>query len=754
MELLSPAGSKESFYCALNSGADAIYIGGKSFSARAYATNFTYEDIKECVREAHLRNVLVYVTVNTLLFEDELEKCIKECEEYISLGVDAFIIQDLGLASILRRLFPTFPLHASTQMNVFNVDQAKKLKELGITRIVLARECPLSLVKEIKEKTNLEIEVFVHGALCVSFSGQCLMSSFIGDRSGNRGRCAQPCRMKGRLLSSKNTSNEGYMLSTKELCDLEYIDKLKEVGVDSLKIEGRMKGIEYIYTTISYYRKKIDGDKFSLSKALDDLKTSYNRDFTRGYMLNESPTKLLNQSTSSHQGIILGKVSKVTPNSFFLVLKTDLALHDGIKVKNSEDGFLITHFKIKGNDVKEAKSGDYVEIISRVKNIRVGDIILKTKSSILENFANKVLKSNRKVKVTGYFSASKENGLSFTLFDNDLSYTAYRYVQLEKSISSFTSKKDILDRLKKSDTYPFDLDYVDFDIEPGLFYPTSLLNDIRREAYKGLYDVKIDSQNKHDKSSIKNLKLEKKEMEFNTICSVEKEEQLKLCLTYPFKYIFINSSKLYEKYKDTDSRIRYHKKRFIEKSENQQEALVNYPSRYNSFISPYGNVTNSETLAYFLSLNAKGVILSHELSYAKSMMLKEEFVKKYEFNPPLYYQIYGHIELMLLKSCPIASNKKFENIGCNLCHSDQYYFEDRTKVKYPLLGDENCLTRVYSDKPISLFDKLDRIKKDFSIYMAFTIENEEMTKNILDMYFFDKKEKIDGFIGHFNKTAE
>ena len=150
MELLSPAGSKESFYCALNSGADAIYIGGKSFSARAYATNFTYEDIKECVREAHLRNVLVYVTVNTLLFEDELEKCIKECEEYISLGVDAFIIQDLGLASILRRLFPTFPLHASTQMNVFNVDQAKKLKDLGISRIGVARESPLSLVKEIK----------------------------------------------------------------------------------------------------------------------------------------------------------------------------------------------------------------------------------------------------------------------------------------------------------------------------------------------------------------------------------------------------------------------------------------------------------------------------------------------------------------------------------------------------------------------------------------------------------------------------
>ena len=306
MELLAPSGNIETFYTALNSGADAIYIGGKAFSARAYASNFSDEEVKECIKEAHLRNVKVYITVNTLLFEDELEVCLNQCKKYIEYGVDAFIVQDLGLVSLLRRAFPDFPLHASTQLNVHNIDEANKLKKIGITRVVLARETPLKVVKEIIDKTHLEVEVFVHGALCVSQSGQCLMSSFIGNRSGNRGRCAQPCRMKGKLVST-SFSKSGYMLSTKELCTLPYIDELKKAGVVSLKIEGRMKGIEYLYITVSYYRKKLDGESFNIDEAYKDLKLVFNRDFTKGFINNESQTCLLNQNSSSHQGIYLGK---------------------------------------------------------------------------------------------------------------------------------------------------------------------------------------------------------------------------------------------------------------------------------------------------------------------------------------------------------------------------------------------------------------------------------------------------------------
>lgn len=753
MELLAPAGNKENFYAALNSGADAIYVGGKSFSARAYASNFSIEELEECVREAHLRNVLVYVAVNTLLFENELERCIKECEEYIRIGVDAFIVQDLGLVSILRRMYPSFPLHASTQMNVNTLDQALKLKELGITRIVLARECSFYTIKEIKEKTNLEIEIFIHGALCVSSSGQCLMSSFIGDRSGNRGRCAQPCRMEGKLLSN-STSKKGYILSTKELCTLEYIDKFKEIGIDSLKIEGRMKGIEYIYTTVSYYRKKIDGEKFSIDEAINDLKTSYNRKFTKGYMFDESQTKVLNQKSSSHQGIILGKVSKITNNSFFLVLKNDLNLHDGLKVYGKEDGFLLTHFKLKGNDVREAKKGDYVEIITKIKNIKVDDLILKTKSSKLEKAANEVIKINKKVDITGYFTSSKENGMSLTLFDNDISYTAYIDTKLEKSVNAFVSKKDIFERLKKSDKYPFNLKYVDFDIEPGLFYPNGLLNELRRNAYLGLYEEKLNRNEIHNKVDVIPYNLNDVKQSNKPICLVYKEEQLKVCLNYDFEYIFINSLSLYNKYKDLDNRIRYEKKRLPNSSENINDSLTNYISKNKGIISPYGNVTNSESLALYLSHNHNGVVLSYEVSYKNALNLKEEFIKKYKVNPPLYYPLYGHIELMLLKSCPIASFNNKENIHCGLCKKEQYYYEDRIGVKYPLVSDENCVTKVLSDKPLYLLDKKDLIEKDFASYLVFTIENEILTKNILDNYFFDKDVEIDGFIGHFVSSPE
>lgn len=752
MELLAPSGSKETFYTAVNSGADAIYLGGKMFSARAYASNFSFEDMKECVTYAHLRNVKVYVTVNTLLFENEIEECLKQCEEYINIGVDAFIVQDIGLISLLKRAFPTFPLHASTQLNVHNVEQAAQLKKMGVSRVVVARECSIEDVREIINKTRLEVEVFVHGALCVSQSGQCLMSSFIGKRSGNRGRCAQPCRMKGKIVSLDSETEAKYFLSTKELCAIEYLQELEKIGVKSLKIEGRMKGIEYLYTTVSYYRKKLDGKQFSLDKALNDMKTIFNRDFTKGFINNESPVRLLNQNTSSHQGTVLGTVVKVYDRAFKVKLKQDLSMHDGIKIANKEDGLLVTHLKVNRKDVRLAKAGETVEIVANIKSLEVGDIVLKTRSSEIEKMANNVKNENKKIPITGYFTSSLE-GVSLTLFDGDLSYTAYANESLELSKSNAMSKEILFDRLSKSDTYPFKLKHLDFDIVDNLFYPVKLLNEVRREAYLGLYNLKMESNQQHQKEEIKPLDVAHNHLTLDAICSVEKEEQLLECLKYPFTAIYVNSLAVYSKYKNTDPRIRYSYKRFGIDKVTAKDGLTQFISNRGNIMSPYGNITNSEAVATLLSMQYEKVILSYEVSFENALKLKEEFSKKYGFYPQIYYPSYGYVELMLLKSCPIATAYGKEKIHCGLCHSKQFYYQDRKGVEYPIYGNEDCTVKILSDKPLSLISK-EEIRKEFGVYLAFTIEDEYSTNDVLEAYFNGAIEDYDYMEGHFYTSPE
>lgn len=256
-ELLAPAGTYDAFIAATENGADAVYLGGKLFNARANASNFDNDELKKIVEYAHLRNVKIYVTMNTLLTNNELNEALDFAYDLYNMGIDAVIVQDLGLAKVLHERIPLLHLHASTQMTIYNLAGVKRLEALGFTRVVLARELSLDEIKYICDNTNLEIEVFVHGALCISYSGQCLMSSMIGDRSGNRGKCAQPCRLPYTLLKNGTPLKSGYLLSPKDLCTIDYFSKLP--NITSLKIEGRMKSPEYVATVVSAYRKAIDG---------------------------------------------------------------------------------------------------------------------------------------------------------------------------------------------------------------------------------------------------------------------------------------------------------------------------------------------------------------------------------------------------------------------------------------------------------------------------------------------------------------
>ncbi len=749
MELLAPCSSLKTFYAALNAKADAVYLGGKNYSARAYAENFTLEEIKQCIDMAHAVNVKVYIVVNTLLFDEEFDDCLSICEEYIKMGVDSFIIQDIGLLEKIHALYPKFPLHASTQLNVSTVEQAKALKAIGVKRVVLARELSIEKIKEIIDKTHLEVEVFVHGALCVSCSGQCLMSSFIGNRSGNKGKCAQPCRLEGKIVSQNFDSGLIYPLSMKDLALINYLDKLKEIGVTSLKIEGRMKSVEYIYHTVKIYREKLDN---ILNKnALQVLKTTFNRSYTKGFMFHEDKGNILNQKSSSHIGVEIGKVSKVNKNSFFIVLKDNLNLHDGIRDLNIKDGFLLTHFKLKGNDIHYAKKGDYVEIISPIKGIKVNDVIVKTKSKVLEDEANSHLKDLRKVGIGAYFYARENEEMVLNLYEGEISITVSSSIKLTKSNNIFITKDELTKRLNKSDVYPYYLNNITFDIDENLFYPLKDLNELRRNAYSLFHEQKILSfKNRYQKVNVKKVSL-KEYAKTNELCSVYNEEQLKCVLNYPFSSIFVNEE-LYKKYKNLDSRIHLAKYRFGENLVSDEECLVQYYANKGLFVSSYANVTNYHSLYAFLKNNYKGVILSYEISFDDAKKLKNNFENEYKIKPLLYYPIYGHVEYMLLKACPIASssNKKER---CGLCHKEQYYYVDRKNIKYPLISDNRCMIKVLSNEKLSLLRKKEIIKKYFIPYFYFSLEKEDEIKKVLDYYFFDEYFEEEGMDGHFYKSA-
>ena len=311
MELLSPVGDFESLKAAILGGCDAVYLGGKLFGARAFSNNFNNEELIEAIKYAHLYGVKVYVTVNTLIYENEVDKFMNYVDFLYKNNVDALIIQDIGMMDLIRKTFPLLELHASTQMHIHNLEGVKLVESLGLKRAVLARETPIELIEEIKKNTNIELEIFVHGALCVSYSGQCLFSSLIGNRSGNRGSCAGSCRQKYNLLvDNKKINKDNYLLSCKDLCTIEDIGKLIDIGVDSFKIEGRMKSPSYVYLVTKLYRQAIDSYVSGKEVKIDltELKKIFNREYTKGFLFNEN--NIVNEYRPNHLGIGIGKVIK------------------------------------------------------------------------------------------------------------------------------------------------------------------------------------------------------------------------------------------------------------------------------------------------------------------------------------------------------------------------------------------------------------------------------------------------------------
>ena len=335
VELLAPAGDVESFSSALASGADAIYLGLDDFNARKKAQNFSRDNIKEVIQKAHQRDVKVYLTLNTIVSDEEVSKIKEIIDVAILADIDAFIVQDLGAARILKENFPDIPLHLSTQANCINYEAVRVYKDLGFSRVVLGREANLEDVREIKQRVpEMELECFVHGAMCISYSGRCLISAYLTDRSANAGACTHSCRWnykmysekgghffveeserKGELFPVEEGENYTALFSSKDLCMIDYLDKMKEAGVDSLKIEGRMKSIYYTALTARAYRKKIDflNGKISADEAAPFVEELYNtahREFSTGFYFSSAEANKTTAGESKSPYMLAGKIGK------------------------------------------------------------------------------------------------------------------------------------------------------------------------------------------------------------------------------------------------------------------------------------------------------------------------------------------------------------------------------------------------------------------------------------------------------------
>ena len=355
IDLLAPVGNFECLKAAVQNGADSVYFGADIFSARAFAHNFNEEELKQAIDYAKIRGVKTNLTLNILIKDNEFDDAIALASKAYEFGIDAIIVQDLGLAQKLIELFPDLPIHGSTQMTIHSLNGALQLQELGFKRVVLSRELSLNEIEYICKNTDIEIECFVHGALCISYSGQCLFSSMLGGRSGNRGKCAGPCRLPYALLEENKVIDSGYLLSTRDLCGLDFLPRFIKAGVNCLKIEGRMKSPEYVATVTRIYRKYIDLAYSNKDYVIDenDRKTllqAFNRGMSSsGHLNSEANRKLIYKDKPNNMGLYIGFIEKYNSNKGHITLKLNepISIGDTIAIENESGSYRISELMDK-----------------------------------------------------------------------------------------------------------------------------------------------------------------------------------------------------------------------------------------------------------------------------------------------------------------------------------------------------------------------------------------------------------------------
>lgn len=671
MEILSPCGSMDSFYAAIEGGCDAVYLAGKMFGARSFANNFTNEELVYVINYAHLYGVKVYITCNILVLEREVSKFLEFISFLHQNNVDAVIMQDLGMIDLVHKKFPNLEIHASTQMHIHNLDGALIAKKLGIKRIVLARETPLEEIIKIKKYSGLEVEVFVHGALCVSYSGNCLFARSIGPRSGNRGTCTGCCRLPYKVLDEKyNVLNQGdYPLSMKDLETIYNLDKLIDAGIDSFKIEGRMKSPSYVYLATKLYKDTLTNYlkaktlKVDL-KTLHDLKTCFTRNTTNGFIFNE--TNNIDDMSSNHLGVLIGKVILEKNNYVSIKLFDKVSIHDGLRIKDEyEYGLTLNEFRVNNKQVYEAYKNDIITFKVN-KKINVDSLVYKTLSYEIDNNILKIIKERiRKIpiKMTCNISLNKE--IELIISDN------YNTIKVYGEKPSLATKKELTislvsDKLKKINDTIYKIDNIEINLDKSLFLPISSLNNLRREGIDKLNEARLLKYKKEIVEGTYEISLidYKKEREFSYLKDDNYSYLSKTIKRIP-RVVFD-----YNKYKDNLYLV------------GELGAL----NKFKSFITDYSfNVFNSYTVALLNSLGALRITLSLELSKKDIEDLVIAYKNRYLKNPNLEVVYKSRWCLMVLKT------------NFNKIYPGSKYLVDRFNNKYLIVNKDN-LTYIYDYK--------------------------------------------------------
>ncbi|MGF6906749.1 peptidase U32 family protein [Fusobacterium sp. PH5-44] len=714
MKIVAPAGNIDRFYAAVKGGANEIYMGLKGYGARRNADNFTLDEFIEALEYAHLRNVRILLTLNTIVKDNEMDFLYENLKQLYLKGLDAVIVQDFGYIKYIKRNFPDLEIHGSTQMTITNYEEINYLKTIGLKRIVLARELSFEEIKEIKKNTNMELEVFVSGALCVSYSGNCYMSSFIGGRSGNRGLCAQPCRKQYFTCDGNNK----YFLSPKDqLLSKKEIEQLAKIGIDSIKVEGRMKDPNYVYETVNYYKQILDGKD-------PEEKTSkfFNRGYTIPYFYGVN-SDIINKNYSFNIGENLGRLG--ADNS--LKLSANVTLGDGIifldKNYNKISGSYLNKICIKEKNkiIKHKKAlKDQIILLNNLPS-NAKYIFRNYSKESIEDTENAIKSIERKspVDIELYAKIGENPEIKFKYIKNNNEIIFGEVINdtiIERAKSNNTTKENILEKLNELGNTPFYINKINMRIDENIFFPISLLKNLKRDAIKMLEEKIIESyvrnakelptqtkvsefDNKNDKEKISNK--HKKKVIISAIVSNDKQKKLLE------KY---NINKIYEKTNPVINSNKVKHKNYILASKIN-DIILNRSS--NVTVNWNMNIANRLTINQLEEFeNIETVIISPELSLDDIKKIGKTRVKK-------AILAYSRLLVMYTK-VPIFSE-------------EERVIENEQGDKFIVIKNKYDNSEIYFEKPLNIINDIEKLDIDIDEYiLEFTTETEEEIIDIIE----------------------
>ena len=801
IELLSPVGDWDCLKAAVQNGADCVYFGVNEFNARIFAANFTMKDMQKAIDYCKIRNVKTNLTLNTLIKNSEFETAFLLAKTAYEAGIDAIIVQDLGLAKFLIEHFPDLPIHASTQMTAHNLQGVLELEKLGFKRAVLSRELSINEIEHICHNTHIEIETFIHGALCISYSGQCLFSSVVGGRSANRGKCAGPCRLPYELQAENNQTHKikkldsGYLLSPKDLCGLAYIPRLIQAGVSCLKIEGRMKSPEYVATVTRIYRKYIDMYYNSQDFIIDEkdymeLMQVFNRGgFSSGHLDSKPNRNLIYPEKPNNIGIELGNIQKYNSSKGYITLKLEepLQIGDSIAVSKESSKYFVSELMCQDQNLKEASSGMTVTIGRMKGNIQVGDKVFRIASKELSEKAKNSYMNceNKKVALNCNVTIQKNKPITMEVFTtNEMHPTGlYHGIRIEKTsnilpieaLKTPISVERVVKQISKTNNTPYYFENIKVFLDDGLYVPSiSTLNELRRNVLEELQQQII------QKSKRKLPSVSCKQGE--TITYIPKLEHPNISLSLRHLFVDYDYTKLR---KEKISRIYLALKLFLNK---KYTAIIDYLSENcdlyiylptiikanykNILINSLDNITSR--------FSVKGFVLSNlaDFAFLEKYKGQYDFVGNYSLNVFNNHTmeeyrklglnritlsrelniegineilttsdldteliVYGNLPIMATNYCFLGkTNACYPDCGVNCTKDNTYYLKDRIGLRFRVIPDNiQTVTLICNSKTLSIATKNLPIT---SVRIDMIDETIEQINHVIESAY--NREKLEG----------